>query len=74
MNLNDGSFKPFTKPNSHINYVHSQSDHWSTILKQIPLNIEQRLNNLSSTEQNFTKTKDAYQNALNQAGYKHTLK
>lgn len=74
MNLTDGSFKPFIKPNSHISYVHSQSDHWNTVLKHIPLHIENRLNSLSSTEPNFASVKDAYQNALKQAGYNHVLR
>ena len=74
MNLEDGSYKPFAKLNSHIRYVHSKSDHWSLILKQIPQGIESRLNAISSSEANFNNMKHRYQEALNEAGYKHTLK
>ena len=34
MNLNDGSHKPYRKPDDELNYVHAESDHPHSIIKQ----------------------------------------
>ena len=53
MNLPNGSYKPYIKPNCNVRYVHSKSDHWNLILKQIPHGIESRLNSISNNEINL---------------------
>ena len=45
-NLNDGTYKPYKKPNNEIKYIHKNSNHPSTI-PQIPLSIKLRLSTLS---------------------------
>ena len=40
LNLSDGSYKPFHKPNSEINYIHRESNHPLSIIKQLPLPVE----------------------------------
>ena len=37
LNISDASYKPFHKPNSEINYIHRESNHPPTIIKQLPL-------------------------------------
>ena len=43
------------------------------IKKQIPNMVNKRLSMLSSDENRFNQAKPIYQQALNQAGHKHTL-
>ena len=43
LNLNDGSYRPCKKPNEETNYIHVNSDHPPSILKQLPKSIEKRL-------------------------------
>ena len=74
LNLSDGSYKPFHKPNSEINYIHRESNHPPNIIKQLPLSVESRLSKLSSDENVFTQAASVYQEALKRAGYNHKLK
>ena len=48
VNLNDGSYRPYRKPNKETNYVRVNSDHPPSIIKEIPQSIEKRLSTLSS--------------------------
>ena len=51
LNLNDGSYRPCKKPNEETNYIHVNSDHPPSILKQLPKSIEKRLSSLSSSKE-----------------------
>ena len=72
-NLNDGSFKPFHKPDNETCYIHAESDHPPNIIKQIPIAVEKRLSDLSSSEVIFNQHKQYYQEALTKSGYTHQL-
>ena len=72
-NLNDGSYRPYRKPDDETCYIHVDSDHPPNIIKQVPLAIERRLSELSSSEQIFNESKAYYQDALVKSGHKHTL-
>ena len=74
LNLRDGSYKPYRKPNSEIVYVHAHSNHPRSVKKNIPVNIEKRLNMLSSGEEKFNEAKGPYQEALIKSGYDYELK
>ena len=50
MYLNDGSYRPYKKPNEETNYEHVDSDHPLFILKQLPVSIEKPLSSLSSSK------------------------
>ena len=43
LNLNDGSYRPYRKPNEETNNIHISSDHLPSIIKEIPRSIEKRL-------------------------------
>ena len=73
LNLESNSHGPYTKPNSKIHYINLHSNHPKAVTKQLPLNINQRLNGLSSSIDEFNKAKAPYQTALKNAGYKHVL-
>ena len=49
-NLNDGTYKPYKKPNDETKYIHVGSDHPPSIIKQIPKSIATRLSSLSSSK------------------------
>ena len=46
-NLNDGSYRPYRKPNDKTNYIHIQLDYPPSITKQLPRPIEKRISQLS---------------------------
>ena len=73
-NLDEGSFKPYTKPNSTPLYVHSQSNHPPSIIKNIPVNVNKRLSSISSDEKMFNSAAPIYQQALEKSGYSYKLK
>ena len=74
LNLNDGSYKPFHKEKNEILYINAKSNHPPSIIKQLPLAIENRLSKLSSSEILFNESANVYQQALNKSGYTHSLK
>ena len=55
-------------------YIHSESNHPPSIIKQLPLSIEARLRTLSSSKEIFDEAVKPYQEALDRSGYKHILK
>ena len=71
--LTNGSYKPYMKPNNKLSYVHRQSNHPPALLKNIPLNINKRLTNISSSKEVFDETIAPYQQALKESGYDHKL-
>ena len=73
LNLNTGEYKQFRKEGDTPCYVHIQSNHPPSILKNIPKNVNHRLNIISSNERVFNEAKPMYQDALNASGYKHDL-
>ena len=72
-NLTDSSYRPFNETNNEINYIHKQSNHLPSIIKQLPLSVERRLSKLSSNEKIFIDSIPICQEALIKAGYNHEL-
>ena len=64
LNPNDGSYDPYRKPNEETHYIHVDSDHPPSIIKQLPLSIESRLSNLSSSEEIFQESVSYYEKCL----------
>ena len=73
LNLQDGSFKPFSKPNEDIKYVSKFSNHPPLVLQNIPVNINNRLSSISSNKSEFDSEKEIYQKALKDADYDFEL-
>ena len=73
LNLSDGLYKPFHKPNSEINYIHMESIDPPSIMKQLPLSVESRSSKLSSDENLFIQASCISQEALKRVGYNHKL-
>ena len=49
-NLNNDSYRSYRKPNNKTYYIHFQSDHPSSINKQLPRSIGNNLSKLSSSQ------------------------
>ena len=69
LDLNKGTYKPFIKPNNTPLYVHRESNHPPSIIRNIPAAINKRLNKTSSNKEDFDKAAPIYQQALNNSGY-----
>ena len=74
LNLTDSTYKPYHKPNDEICYIHKESNHPPSIMKQLPVSIETRLSKISSNEKVFNESVSIYQEALDKSGYNHKLK
>ena len=72
MNLATESYKPYHKPGETIKYVHVDSNHPPSIIRNIPLGVNRRLSDISSSQAIFEAAAPPYQEALNKAGYKLT--
>ena len=72
-NLDKGTYKPYTKPDASLQYVHHESNHPQTTTKNIPANVNKRLSSLSSDKASFDQTAPLYQKALDDGGYKYNL-
>ena len=73
LDLNSGIYKPYTKPNSTLQYVHFNSNHPPNIIKNIPLSINRRLSAISSNATVFNDASQYYQEALDKSGYSYKL-
>ena len=70
--LNDETYKPYTKLNNRIKCIHKNSNHPPILIRQIPLSIESRLSTLSCKEKIFEEAVPPYQKAFQNSGYRHT--
>ena len=71
--LQSDTYRPFLKPGDRPLYVNKQSNHPPSILKNIPLAVNKRLCDISSSKEVFDQSVPLYQAALAQAGYDHKL-
>ena len=74
LDLTNGEFRPFMKPNNTIKYVSKQSNHPPAVTKNLPHNINNRLSRLSINETVFNTAAPPYQAAINESGYRYKLK
>ena len=68
-----GIYKPFMKENDTPIYVHCGSNHPPSVLRNIPLGVNNRLSRISSSKAVFDSAAPVYQEALNKSGYTHKL-
>lgn len=55
------------------NYVHKNSNHPPSVIRNIPLSVNKRLSTISSNKEVFDAAAPPYQAALDRAGYNHQL-
>ena len=73
LDLSDGTYKPYRKPNDNPVYINAESNHPPSILKHIPKMVERRLQSISCDENMFDKAKPLYEEALRRSGFRSTL-
>ena len=66
-------YKPYTKLNSNLTYIHKQSNHPPSIIKNLPKSINKRLSTNSKNAQIFNEARPAYTEALKKNGYNTNL-
>ena len=59
--------------NEETNYIHVNSDHPLSILKQIPMSIEKRFSSLSLSKEIFQETLPYFEQCLSNCRYKEKL-
>ena len=69
LNLKEGVYKPYRKPNNEILYVSKKSNHPPTVVKNIPKSIGTMLSTLSSNKEICVKASGDYMEALLKSGY-----
>ena len=74
LNLNNGTYRPYQKPDNIIHYIHVESNDPPNIIKQIPKTIEKRLSQVSSNEKIFNESAPLYEDKLHQSGYQQKFK
>ena len=73
-NLETDTYRPYMKPNDTPTYVHKDSNHPNSILKNIPYSVNRRLSSISCNQQEFDLAAPPYQDALNKSGYNFDLR
>ena len=74
LNLQNGTYRLYKKPNNKLLYIHSSSNHPPHIIKQLPNSISERLLENSSNQKNFNAARVEYEGALKKSGYNVDLK
>ena len=64
LNLRNGTYQPYKKPNDRLLYIHSLSNHPQNVIKQILNSIQNTLLKNSSNEEIFSTAKCVYEEAL----------
>ena len=67
-NLNDGSYRPYRKPNDKTHYITIQSEHPLSITRQLPQSIKKHLSLLSSPKDIFYGMTPYYEQRLASCG------
>ena len=73
LNLNNGTFKPFSKNDSNPRYINISTNQPRSILRQIPNAINQIINRMSSCKKIFEESISRYDDALNDSGFQGRL-
>ena len=72
-NLHSEKYWPYRKPNNEPLYIHTESNHPPSIIKQLPAMIEARVSATACDEHEFTKVKPDYDAALKNSGFKQGI-
>ena len=69
LNLPNGTYQPYRKPNDEPLYINKRSNHPPAILKQLPMSINKRISNLSCNQETFETAAPIYENALRHSNF-----
>ena len=73
LNLTTGKYQPYNEPDNNSLYINILSNHPPNIIENLPGSISKRINNLSKDETTFNKSRDLYNNALTESGFKQKI-
>lgn len=73
LNLTDGTYSPYRKPNDQPLYINTKSNHPPSIIKQLPAAISKRISDISHDKDVFEKSAPLYDDALKASGYNEKL-
>ena len=73
LDLERDRYYPYRKPNDEPLYIHYQSNHPPSIIRQLPNMISKRVSDLSSSKELFDKYKEPYNKALEKSGFKQKI-
>ena len=73
LDLYDGTYRPYRKPNDSPVYLNAATNHSPSILKHVPKMVERRLLSISSEEAVFNNAKTPYEEALKRSGFDTAL-
>ena len=73
LNLESGTYKPYSKPNYSPVYINTQSNHPPNIIKLIPSTISERIRQISSNKEAFDRAAPFYNNTLHTSGFKSNI-
>ena len=62
--LKSGTYYPYRKENNEILYIHKQSNHPPSIIKQIPSMISKQVSDISCDKDHFNEATPDYSTAL----------
>ena len=68
LNLNDGSYKPFRKPDDIIQYINKESNYAPNRIKHLSTFINKWLSSYSAAENIFQKSAIHYEDTVNKTG------
>ena len=74
LNLNDGSYHPYVKPNTKTTYVSTLSNHPKVVIQRIQDGVCKRLSRNSSDAENFYNHSAHFDVALKEAGHPGNIK
>ena len=72
--LKSGTYYPYRKKNNKILYIHKQSNHQLSIMKQIPPMISKQASDISCDSDHFNKAVPDYNTALKKSGFNENIK
>ena len=64
LNLNNGTYQPYIKPDSTPVYINKKSNHPPVVLKPLPKSITKRISEILSDENIFRNSRSTYSEAL----------
>ena len=73
-NLEMDKFFPYRKPSNTPLYIHSESNHPPSIIKQLSSMTNKCISNLSCNEHEFNKAEPLYDSALKSSGFNYSMK
>ena len=73
LNLTNGKYYPYRKPNDEPLYINTLSNHPPTIIKHLPASISRRVSDISHDEDVFKTAAPFYDEALKKSGYEESL-